>query len=189
MAKEYEELTDQDMAEIRLCTMLEEVKEAESVRELEILIGLMGEDELQLFKVPVDQRMAFLQERERARKEEVGKLSKEDLLARLEKLQARMDLVQAQEKRREAEKAPRTYDHVRYRLTEVGRTWDPGTPQMVQLLMIMRKHETGEWTEPELFEWLSNNQSMMHGRQPAVKVFKYYRMRFLEAQAVEKQNG
>lgn len=190
MKERFEELTDQDMAQVRLCTMLEEVKEATSVAELDILVDLMDEDEETLFQKPIEVRREQLLVVEEARKESLKKLTKEELLEHLERIEAKMRSLEALEKRRKGEKAaPRTNDHVRYRMTEVGKTWDPGTPQMVQILLILRKDEREEWTEPELYEWLRNNQSMMGGRQSTVKVFKYYRARFLEAGALEKING
>lgn len=186
---EPEELTDQEMGQVRLCTMLEEIKESETLAELDVLVGLMSAEEEQLFERPILQRRAALQREEEIRKEALAKFSKADLLKRVEELEGKMSKLKALEKRKESERVPKTNDHVRYVLTEVGKEWDPVTPQKVALLAIMRSDDRDEWTEPELFDLLLRKRSMLHGRQSPVKVFKYYRGGFEEAGAIEIKRG
>jgi hypothetical protein len=169
---------------------LEDIREASTLRELArimdcVALTELGDDE-DVKAAALEREQALVVEKERKEKEmadgeEVVQVKRSELEALLKQLRAVGTVKQAVGAEAKS-KIPKPRDR-KYRVLSTNVGWCT-TPQVHALVRILAAPNR-EITEAEAWDLFDKNKSLLACRQPAVRVFLFYRKQLLEHGNIE----
>lgn len=171
--------------------MVLEVREAESLEELAVLMEVAPKSFLAQYGEEIERKKLELQPKvEEVREEEQkmnGKVTREQLIDMVEKLTKQVDEMSKSRKisTRSADGQPKPKPGVKY-VVNREKNLRIETPQVVALFEILKGQDKDELTEEEVFRAVEQNKGLLNTRQSAVRIFRYYRKDLIEACAIEK---